>query len=75
MSRLHDGYFPVGLDADPELAEAVRDELRRRQGGIELIASEKIVCLSPCSTSRSVSTIVYGLSARRGLRKPYRRAK
>jgi len=43
MSRLHDGYFSRGLDADPELARSIRGELRRQQEGIELIASENIV--------------------------------
>ncbi len=43
MSRLHDGYFSLGLDADPELARSIRGELRRQQDGIELIASENIV--------------------------------
>src|SRR5208283_4056168 len=43
MSHLHDGYFSLGLDADPELARSIRGELRRQQEGIELIASENIV--------------------------------
>ena len=43
MSRLHDGYFSLGLDADPELARSIRGELQRQQEGIELIASENIV--------------------------------
>ena len=43
MSRLHDGYFSLGLDADPELARSIRGEQRRQQEGIELIASENIV--------------------------------
>ena len=43
MSSLHDGYFSFGFDADPELAGAMRGELRRQQEGIELIASENIV--------------------------------
>jgi glycine hydroxymethyltransferase len=43
MPRLHDGYFTLGLDADPELARSIRGELRRQQEGIELIASENIV--------------------------------
>ncbi|HMK89060.1 MAG TPA: serine hydroxymethyltransferase [Methylocystis sp.] len=43
MSRLHEGYFTAGLDADPELAAAIRGELRRQQDGVELIASENIV--------------------------------
>jgi glycine hydroxymethyltransferase len=37
------GYFTAGLDADPELAAAIRGELRRQQSCIELIASENIV--------------------------------
>jgi len=43
MSRVPDGYFSLGLDADPELARAIRGELRRQQEGVELIASENIV--------------------------------
>ncbi len=43
MSHLHDGYFSLGLDADPELARSIRGEQRRQQEGIELIASENIV--------------------------------
>lgn len=43
MAVLHEGYFTRGLDADPELAAAIRGEMRRQQDGIELIASENIV--------------------------------
>ncbi len=39
----HDDYFTAGLDADPELADAIRGELCRQQDCIELIASENIV--------------------------------
>ena len=31
MSTLHDGYFTAGLDADPELAAAIRGEQARQQ--------------------------------------------
>ncbi|ARN80905.1 serine hydroxymethyltransferase [Methylocystis bryophila] len=43
MSLLHDGYFSLGLEADPELARSIDGELRRQQEGVELIASENIV--------------------------------
>ncbi|PZQ11309.1 MAG: serine hydroxymethyltransferase [Ancylobacter novellus] len=36
-------YFSTGLDADPELAAAIRGEEKRQCDGIELIASENLV--------------------------------
>jgi glycine hydroxymethyltransferase len=53
---LHDGYFTAGLDADPELARAIRGELGRQQDGIELIASENIVSRLVLETQGSVMT-------------------
>jgi glycine hydroxymethyltransferase len=43
MTRPPKGFFTAGVDADPELAAAIRGELRRQQNCIELIASENIV--------------------------------
>jgi glycine hydroxymethyltransferase len=43
MSALHTDYFADGLDADPELAAAIRGEFARQRDGIELIASENLV--------------------------------
>jgi glycine hydroxymethyltransferase len=56
MRHLHDGYFTVGLDADPELAQSIRGELRRQQDGIELIASENIVSRLVLEAQGSVLT-------------------
>ena len=56
MSMLHDGYFTSGLDGDPELAEALRGEMRRQQDGIELIASENIVSRLVLEAQGSVLT-------------------
>jgi glycine hydroxymethyltransferase len=56
MSHLHDGYFTAGLDADPELAAAIRGELARQQDGIELIASENIVSRLVLEAQGSVLT-------------------
>ena len=56
MSRLHDGYFKSGLDADPELAASIRGELRRQQNSIELIASENIVSRLVLEAQGSVLT-------------------
>ena len=56
LSRLHDGYFTAGLDADPELAQAIRGELHRQQGQIELIASENIVSRLVLEAQGSVLT-------------------
>ena len=56
MPHLHDGYFTAGLDADPELARALRGELGRQQDGIELIASENIVSRLVLEAQGSVLT-------------------
>src|SRR3546814_8762306 len=56
MSHLHDRYFTAGLDADPELARAIRGELGRQQDGIELIASENIVSRLVLEAQGSVMT-------------------
>ena len=56
MSTLHDGYFTAGLDADPELAAAIRGEQARQQDGIELIASENIVSRLVLEAQGSVLT-------------------
>jgi len=56
MSVLHDGYFTLGLDADPALAAALRGELKRQQDGIELIASENIVSKLVLEAQGSVIT-------------------
>ena len=56
MSHLYPGYFTAGLDADPELAESIRGELRRQQDGIELIASENIVSRLVLEAQGSVLT-------------------
>jgi glycine hydroxymethyltransferase len=53
---LHDGYYTSSLDADPELAEAIRGELRRQRDGIELIASENIVSRLVLEAQGSVLT-------------------
>lgn len=56
MSHLREGYFTSGLDADPELARAIRGELARQQDGIELIASENIVSRLVLEAQGSVLT-------------------
>jgi glycine hydroxymethyltransferase len=40
---VHDGYFTLGLDSDPELAKLIHGEFDRQRDSIELIASENIV--------------------------------
>ena len=55
-----EGFFTTGLAvADPELAAAVRGELRRQQNQIELIASENIVSLAVLEAQGSVLTNKY----------------
>ncbi|MBS7538002.1 serine hydroxymethyltransferase [Ancylobacter lacus] len=56
MSTLHHGYFTAGLDADPELAAAIRGEESRQADGIELIASENIVSRLVLEAQGSVLT-------------------
>jgi glycine hydroxymethyltransferase len=53
-------FFSAGLaETDPELAEAIRDELRRQQDQIELIASENIVSRAVLEAQGSVLTNKY----------------
>jgi glycine hydroxymethyltransferase len=55
-----DTYFTQGLaQADPDLMGAVRDELRRQQTEIELIASENIVSRAVLEAAGSVLTNKY----------------
>ena len=57
---LEDGFFTSHLaESDPELAAAIRDELRRQQEQIELIASENIVSLGVLEAQGSVLTNKY----------------
>ncbi|WP_282609132.1 serine hydroxymethyltransferase [Pelagibius sp. Alg239-R121] len=53
-------FFSAGLaETDPELAEAIRDELCRQQDQIELIASENIVSRAVLEAQGSVLTNKY----------------
>ena len=53
-------FFSAGLaDTDPELAAAIKDELRRQQDQIELIASENIVSRAVLEAQGSVLTNKY----------------
>jgi len=55
-----DTFFSARLsETDPELAEAIRGELRRQQEQIELIASENIVSLAVLEAQGSVLTNKY----------------
>ena len=55
-----DGFFQAGLaETDPELYAAIRDELRRQQEQIELIASENIVSRAVLEAQGSVLTNKY----------------
>ncbi len=55
-----DRFFSAHLEeADPELAEAIRGELRRQQEQIELIASENVVSLAVLEAQGSVLTNKY----------------
>jgi len=63
-----DAFFTAGLaEVDPEIAEAVRGELRRQQDQIELIASENVVSKAVLEAQGSVLTNKYaeGLPGRR----------
>ncbi|MBI3675275.1 MAG: serine hydroxymethyltransferase [Proteobacteria bacterium] len=56
----NEGFFTRGLAAaDPEVAKAVGDELRRQQDKIELIASENIVSRAVLEAQGSVLTNKY----------------
>jgi len=62
------GFFTASLaEADPELAAAIGQELKREQDGIELIASENIVSRAVLEAQGSVMTNKYaeGYSGRR----------
>ncbi len=53
-------FFSAGLaETDPELAAAIKDELRRQQDQIELIASENIVSRAVLEAQGSVLTNKY----------------
>jgi glycine hydroxymethyltransferase len=53
-------FFSAPLaETDPELAQAIRDELGRQQDGIELIASENIVSAAVLEAQGSVLTNKY----------------
>lgn len=56
MYRPPNGFFHDGLDADPELAEAVRGEWARQRDGVELIASENLVSRLVLEAQGSVLT-------------------
>jgi len=57
---LDDTFFTASLaESDPELAEAIRDELHRQQDQIELIASENIVSRAVLEAQGSVLTNKY----------------
>ena len=67
-STTHAGYFTDRLDAtDPEVADALKGELRRQQDGIELIASENIVSIATLDALASpiVNKTVEGYPGRR----------
>ncbi len=54
------GFFTARLaERDPEIYAAIRDELRRQQGQIELIASENIVSRAVLEAQGSVLTNKY----------------
>src|SRR5881394_706483 len=54
------GFFSRGLaSADPEIARAIADELKRQQNQIELIASENIVSRAVLEAQGSVLTNKY----------------
>ena len=56
----HQRFFSAPLaETDPELAQAIRDELGRQQDGIELIASENIVSAAVLEAQGSVLTNKY----------------
>ena len=57
---LSDGFFSAHLsETDPELADAIRGELRRQQDQIELIASENIISLAALEAQGSILTNKY----------------
>ncbi|MDX1489365.1 MAG: serine hydroxymethyltransferase, partial [Acidiferrobacterales bacterium] len=57
MREPHSGYFSSSLaEADPQVARAIVDELRRQQDQIELIASENLVSRAVLEAQGSVFT-------------------
>ncbi|HQE69765.1 MAG TPA: serine hydroxymethyltransferase, partial [Atopobiaceae bacterium] len=60
-------HFDYLLDADPELASAISDELDRQRASIELIASENFVSLAVMEATGSPLTNKYaeGLPGKR----------
>jgi glycine hydroxymethyltransferase len=57
---LYEDFFTAGLrESDPDLADAIRDELSRQQNQIELIASENIVSRAVLEAQGSVLTNKY----------------
>ena len=46
-------------DVDPEIARAIRDEMRRQNEGLELIASENFVSAAVLEAAGSVLTNKY----------------
>jgi glycine hydroxymethyltransferase len=60
MSALPSDFFDRPLqDVDPEVAQAVADELRRQQGTLEMIASENFVPRAVLECQGSVLTNKY----------------
>ncbi|MGP1253343.1 MAG: serine hydroxymethyltransferase [Kiloniellales bacterium] len=60
LDTLDSGFFSARLrDGDPDLADALRDELGRQQDQIELIASENIVSRAVLEAQGSVLTNKY----------------
>ncbi len=60
MSQRNSQFFNLGLSgADPEVSQAVGDELKRQQEKIELIASENIVSRAVLEAQGSVLTNKY----------------
>ena len=54
------GFFTAHLaEADPQIAQAIRDELHRQQTKIELIASENVTSLAVLEATGSVFTNKY----------------
>jgi glycine hydroxymethyltransferase len=54
---VHDGYFTASVEeADPVIAEAIRNELQRQRDVIELIASENIVSRAVLDVQGSILT-------------------
>src|SRR3979490_2710516 len=58
--NLNARFFGAGLaEADPAIAKAIQQELKRQQDGIELIASENIVSRAVLEAQGSVMTNKY----------------